>query len=297
VGLNIEEAVVMRVKTLISSFFLPVLLMGMAQAAPIINSQEYKILLDPARFTGTEKQVKAQASEFLVDFSAELKRQGLTADVDKTFIADKVRTVSFYDTPGTCKLKAENYVARERTQVKSGKREVMMKRRTDTLAELEGITLTGSYPEASTKVEADIIPGKVVYSISTKQTVGNETLDSIAALDKLFPDLQQNFKQTGELAKVGGLTVTDRSFGGPEVKLGDQQFDFDMSIWYMNDDAKPVIVELSYKITEPTGQFSPLSVQNADKIMNTIFGMNKWAAPKSLMKTAWVYQYQADFCK
>ncbi|WP_447883608.1 hypothetical protein [Serratia fonticola] len=286
----------MRVKTLISSFFLPVLLIGMVQAEPIINSQEYKVLLEPTRFTGNENKVKTQANEFLIDFSAELKKQGLTADVDKTFIADKVRTVSFYDTPGTCKLKSENYVARERTQVKSGKREVMIKRRTDTLAELEGINLTGSYPEASTKVEADIIPGKVVYSISTKQTVGNENIDSIAALDKLFPGLQQNFKQTGELAKVSGLTVTDRSFGGPEVKLGDQQFDFDISIWYVNDDARPVIVELSYKITELTGQFSSVSVQNADKIMNTIFGMRKWALPKSLMKTAWVYHYQPDFC-
>lgn len=287
----------MHAKDLIITISLPVLLMGIAQAAPVIDSREYKILLEPARFTGNADQVKADANNFLADFNAELKRQGLMAVVEKKFKADKVRTVSFYDTPGSCKLKAENYVVRERTQVNNGKREVMMKRRTNTLAELEGITLSGAYPGASSKIEADIIPGKVTYSISTKQTVGNEPLDSIAALDKLFPDLKKNFKQSGALAKVSDLTVTDHSFGGPELQLDNQLFNFDMSIWYVNDVTKPVIVELSYKITEPTGEFSPTSLKNADSIMGTITGMNKWAAPESVMKTAWVYQYQPGFCQ
>lgn len=287
----------MRIKTFIIPVCLSVLVMGAAQADPIINSREYKILLQPARFSGNAEQAKAQTDKFLADFNAELKKQGLTAVVEKKFKADKVRTVSFYDTPGTCKLKAENYVARERTEANSSKREVMMKRRTNTLAELDGITLAGAYPNASTKVELDIIPGKAMYSISAKKTVSNETLDSIATLDKLFPDLRKNFKQTGSLAKVSGLAVIDHSFSEPELKLDGQSFNFDMSIWYVKDETKPVIVELSYKITEPTGKFSRASLKNADKIMNAIAGMSQWAAPKSVMKTAWVYQYQPNFCK
>ncbi|MFC0227962.1 hypothetical protein [Serratia aquatilis] len=287
----------MHVKTLITPILLPALFVGMVQAEPLIESREYKILLDPAHFSGGKDQAKNQTENFLNDFNTELKKQGLADTVKKEFKADKVRLVSFYDTPGTCKLKADNYVVRERIQVKSSKREIMMKRRTNTLAELEGVTLAGASPDSSSKVETDIVPGKVVYSISTKQTVGTEPLDSIESLDKLFPDLELNFKQTGALAKVSNLSIIEHSFEGPELKLDGQSFKFDLSIWYVTDETKPVIVELSYKITEPTGKFSAESLSGAEKIMSTISDMNKWAAPESMMKTNWVYQYQPGFCK
>lgn len=289
----------MSMKTVFIPICLPIfLLIGEAQADPVINNREYKVLLEPSLFVGNEEQVKTQTSKFLMDFNSELKKQGFTTAVAKKFKEGQARNISFYDTPGSCKLKAANYVVRERTQLSNNKREVMVKRRTNTLAQLDGISLTGVYSNASSKVEADIIPGNVVYSVSTKQKIDTEQINSIDSLYKLFPSLKQNFNQSGMLAKVSNLTVLDHSFSEPELMLDGQLFKFDLSLWYVQDVNHPVIVELSYKITESksNGNLSPTSLKNADRIMNLIAGMNKWAAPKSLMKTAWVYQYQPKFC-
>ena len=287
----------MNMKKLTFPIFLSIILVGVAHAVPVIDSREYKILLKPELFTDNVEQAKNQSDKFLADVNNELKKQGIIATIDKTFEEDKIREISFYDTPGTCVLKYENYVARERINRKNNKRELMIKFRTDDINKLDGIAFKGRHPKSSSKTEADVSPGNIVYSVSTKQTIRTEKIDSIDVIEKLFPGLNKNFKQDGILAKVSGLSVIDYSYEGPELILDEEPFNFELSIWYVNDETKPAIVELSYTIKESAGNFSPKTLKNAEFIMNMIAGMEQWAASSSMMKTAWVYQYQPDFCK
>lgn len=284
-------------KVVISAGLSLALLTNVAQAAPEINSREYKVLLEPSLFAGGGEQAKAQANNFLAELKTAMAKQGFASAIDKKFKEDKDRNVIFYDTPGTCKLKAANYVARERTRVDNNKREMMVKLRTNSLSQLSGVNLTGHYSDASSKVEADITPGNVVYSYSTKQTIGTEPINSIASLYKLYPNLKTSFNQSGMLAKVSDLMIIEHTYDKPVVTLDGQLFEFGFGLWYVNNVTDPVIAELSFTITEPNGNFPPAAVQKAEKIMNLIAGMNKWAATKSLTKTAWVYQYQPNFCR
>ena len=46
------------------------LVANFVQAAPEINSREYKVLLEPSLFAGGSEQAKAQANNFLAELKA-----------------------------------------------------------------------------------------------------------------------------------------------------------------------------------------------------------------------------------
>ena len=90
-----------------------------------VRSREYKIMLEADRFKGAELDLIETAERFWTEFRREiddlvLATSGNLSDVRKR------RSVSFYDTRAR-RLRSNDYVLRERSDLETGKREVTLK--------------------------------------------------------------------------------------------------------------------------------------------------------------------------
>lgn len=137
-----------------------------AFAYEAVTSREYKMMLNPAKFTyGNESnQVNQLEYEFKNKVSAAISR-----NVTGNLGLNKQRQVRFFDTPQSCLLKNNGYAFRER--IENGQSEVTLKFRSpdryiSAYEDLDSVTYG-----AEEKLEADIgansqVPYKVVYGHS-----------------------------------------------------------------------------------------------------------------------------------
>ena len=279
----------------ISTLALLLASVGIAQAAtPVVTSKEYKVLLKPELFTS---QPKVASNSFLADLKASLVSAGLDRTITSSFSKDKTRTVRFYDSPGTCRLRDLSYSFRER--VTSGDRESTLKFRSTTSATAANTTITGSSSSAETKFELDVTAANNIYSKSTKQPLSNsKNLNKLKDVSDLYPSASSlNLPAQDAFQIVSNLTVNEITYAGPASDLGQQGAEFTVSLWYVNaNDATPAVAEASFKVEEKDGDFTNKVTERSTLMFNTMKQMSSWVAANAVTKTNWVYQYQPTFC-
>jgi len=261
--------------------------------ADVPTSREYKVMLNPALFAN---QPKIASNAFLADLKAALTSAGFDRTIGGSFAKDKERTVRFYDSPGTCQLRAQSYSFRERVD---SDRESTLKFRSTSQSAAAAVTIKGTQSGAESKFEMDKTASVEAYSRSTKQDFStSKNLNKMKDVTDLYS------KATGltvtpndPLVIVGNLSVWEKTYDGPNSDLGQQGADFSVSLWYMNEnDNAPVVAEASFTVEEKDGDFTNKVTQRSTLIFNTMTQMSSWTSPNAIPKTTWVYQYDPTFC-
>jgi hypothetical protein len=269
----------------------------MAHATPTkVGSREYKLMLDASKFTGSNPIVAT--SNYWSAIGA-LIDNNLSRDRSGSFSLAKDRTISIYDTAGTCLLYNNSLIFRER--IENGDREVTLKYRSLDryivgYQDMDGIELN-----AETKFEEDIgAPYVSKFSHSTTQGISDgKNLNKLDDPINLYPNHmnQYNFDGDATIVQVGGVTIYEKVYRGTSVDLGSKAGEFSLTLWYTSSTSTtPVVAEVSFRYEDTDENFSENVVTRAKKLFELMQTLGAWNNPNSITKTAFIYSYNPSFC-
>lgn len=268
----------------------------LAMANTKIGSREYKMLLTPSLFDGSQPVLVAET--FWYELQTVIQ-QSIDRQTGGHFSLGKLRTVRFYDTVGTCRLRNNDLSFRER--VENDDREITLKYRSLDRYVAGHQDMSGVESDAETKFEEDIgVPYTRKYSHSTTQSLSwSKNLNKVDDVVDLYPAVEAyGFDEDEPLVVVGNLTVTEKVFEGPYVDLGNEDAEFDLTLWYTSADATvPVVAEISFKYKDKDEDYSENVVTRAKTLFEAMQTMTNWIALDSLTKTSLVYAYDPQFCQ
>ncbi len=285
---------------LIASGLCCVMASGPVAANPDVTAREYKLLLNPALFTYTTEssQVNSYFSAFTNAVEAKIAR-----DVSGSLSLDKVRTVKFYDTAGSCLLNNSGYIFRDR--IEGGQSEVTLKFRSADpyIADFED--LSASSNQADTKLEADIGAKAdnafvIVYGHSTTSP-NTRTINNFEDINVHFPGFYTNYgiADSTALALVGNLAIHERVYDGGMIDLGSIDAEVSLTLWYSSaptPSQKPVVVEVSFKYEDSAADYTKAVVNRAKQSFDAMQTLSSWNSTSSVTKTQFVYSYNPVFC-
>lgn len=267
---------------------------------PEVEGREYKLMLDPNQFIGSGTTLQTKINTYWNDVKTAIQSAPLSRTASGSLTFDQQRSVLFYDVPTTCELNNIGYILRERVN-SSGSRELTLKYRSIDRYISGAKNVSGNQSGVETKFEDDITaPYKAVFSNSSKQNISvskniNYTQDIV--------DLYPGFSSEGlwnqlPLAKVGNLTVAEKTYKGGLVDLGSKNGEFTLTLWYTSAASiTPSLVEVSFWYGDSDEQYTGKVAGNAKLLLEKMQAMTTWPQPNGLTKTAWIYAYQPGFCQ
>jgi hypothetical protein len=274
-----------------------------AYAPPALDSREYKLALDPAKFAGSDLSAKVAALRNVV--------KPVIGGLDPGS-KEKHRRIVFRDTK-KCALWAAGFTLRERAKLKNGNvaedAELTLKFRVPDVFIAADVNLSGSN---DTKLEEDIVTFRgadggpsmrSLYSRSVNQDVDDgEMPESVRDATKRFPGLKKELRKNGvaesvlEAALVEGPPIREMVFEGGSVDLdenADAKFapaKFAITLWYSfaaPPAAAPLAAELSYKYKADNGDVSGKVARRALSVFRGLQDTLKdWASSEHEPKTA-----------
>ncbi|WP_342346716.1 hypothetical protein [uncultured Nitrospira sp.] len=241
---------------------------------PSPTSREYKLMLKPEIFNGTDPLPAIQtlwnmSFQPILDTTLDLHSDGKPR-YHGSFHLDKERIVRFWDTPAPrpCLLKRHGYIFRERVRIEEGNkktREVTLKFRSADQYLAATKEMIAKNDKAETKFEEDI--GQVivqvfdefgvlhrytdsnpsfksVYSHSTTHPFGeNKTPNTIKDVLNLYPGLSDGLKEESAkvnkdetIVPVSDMEVYEKVYTGPIMDLGKLDATFSLTLWYLKND-------------------------------------------------------------
>jgi hypothetical protein len=262
-----------------------------------VGSREYKIMLKAAEFEGDENKIIEVAGQFWSEFRYSI----CTFVIDTNGKLNKIekrRTIRFYDTDNG-RLRANNYVFRERRDLKTGKREVTLKFRHPDRYIAQDRKMDAKNPKkAESKFEQDIKPPfSALYSFSTKQPISetkklNKMNDPVGLFPNLKPRLDE-YIEDEKLRKVGNFTASEIVITGANFQLSKSpklEAECALVLWYdsKGNHNKPILVEFSFKYEDRKENYDRKTAQRAYNVFTALQKLN-WVDVKSMTKTAYVY--------
>jgi len=298
-------------------------------AAQDTDSREYKLLLDPAKFSDAgPRDNKPQSINTLGALLQQVSNELTGKDEDWNLKLKKTRLVSFLDVKFEsmgCVLRPHNYILRERTETNDDGNitTLTLKYRNPDrlLVAYKNILTSDTNPEES-KFEEDISPipsggpsFKSVYSRSVKLELENTLASDGGNLKNLFddsmlPSLKNGLREEGvdleqvqnkELQVVNEQQIYERVFKEKVKPLG-HKVSFTLTLWYKgpnpSTEDRPIVAEISFSYEKESGKkFPPKLVRFAHDMFHNMqvkLGSGHWLAQGASTKTATLY---GDFCE
>lgn len=262
-----------------------------------VVSREYKVMLRPARFAGSEEPLLATARQLWEDFAGAI--ESIVFDAEGTLdTIEKRRLITFLDSEAQ-HLRASGYIFRHRRALDGRQAEVTLKfRHPDRY--VSSARQMKNRIDAEVKFEEDIkAPFVSLYSFSASGRVGKRgmpaTLDEVS---RLFPDLAKRLDDVNsELTLNGVNNFTAREFviTGPLLTIGTKpkvRVECALIVWYdQNGSAdEPVAVEFSYRYGNGDGEYAGKAARRAFDMFETLQrDLTEWIDPNPRTKTAFVY--------
>ena len=283
-----------------------------------LELREYKLMLDPEKFSGTPS-VDA-ANQFwkdmlkpIIEDRLDERNNGEPRHKNK-FELDEERIVRFFDT-GDCDLDRQGYVFRERFDLKNGhedfsKREVTLKLRTPDLFIAAGTSMEAADDDAEEKLEEDIgvllVRAKggsgeehaVVADPPSMRSLFSRSVSqplaagvTLASLDDLVELSQPRDLEVadGRDDLKQGDPIREWVFKGAEVDLGENlDAEFALTLWFLEESssATPAIAEISFKYDTRDGNVAPEAAQRAMTLFLAMQEELEWASPERATKTS-----------
>ena len=290
-----------------------------------LDLREYKLMLDPQKFSGTPSA--DAANQFWDDMLKPVIERRLDARNDgeprhkKKFKLQEERIVRFWDTEN-CDLDQHGYVLRERVDIGAdgraapSRREITLKLRTPDLFLAAGTPLSAVDDDAESKLEEDIgvllvrakdsdgaertvvaqppsMRSLFSRSVSQPLAVG-VTLASLEDAAELYPSLDDLAIVDGgddrDRSLVQGEAIREWVFEGAEVDLGENlDAELALTLWYPADgpgSSPPAIAEISFKYGTIDGDVAPEVAQRALTLFLAMQAELDWASPERATKTS-----------
>ena len=264
-----------------------------------VVSREYKVMLRKEKFVGSQDDLLKQAGKFWNAFKDSIKDIVFDTDgsLDKV---DKERSIRFYDT-ADLRLRKNNYIFRERVDLRKNKREVTLKfRHPDRYISQDRNMNAADVDKGEPKFEEDIkLPFIKLYSFSTKQQIpDNKSLNKLNDPGELYPDLKQQLKSyqgSEPIEVVGDFTAREIVIEGADFQIGKKpkvEAECALIAWYNEAGKKdrPVVVEFSFKYKNEKEKYDGEVAQRAYDVFVALKDkLAEWIDSEGPTKTACVY--------
>jgi hypothetical protein len=263
-----------------------------------VGSREYKVMLKPERFGGTEDEARLAVDDFWQEVGQLLAE--LDIPTEGSFDEVKAhRRIRFLDTVEGG-LQGRRYIFRERIDVETEERQVTLKyRHVDRYVAQDRDLDARHRDDGESKFEEDVKPPFVsVFSYST--TVSVDTDRDFAQVEKvvdLFPGLADELEDvdsSDELTVVSDFCARELVLVGGAVLLGKRDIEAEcaMVIWHHDDDpgTPPVCVEFSFKYENEDEDYRGSVARDAHDVLQVLgTRLTGWVHPEPVTKSAFVY--------
>ena len=262
-----------------------------------VTSREYKVMLQPGRFGGSEKQLLKAAREFWRDFARSVA--GVVDPSGTLKSIEKRRLIVFLDT--TAKdLKLGGYIFRVRRTLEGGQPEITLKFRHPDRYVAESRRMKSRRANTRSKFEEDIkAPFVSLYSFSASGKAGKTGIPSnLGQLLGAFPDLPKRVgpvEASKTLSEVKGFTARELVITGSSLRIGSSPetlAECALIVWYDHNGSptEPGAVEFSYRYGDEGGRYGGRSARRAFDVFETLQrDLPTWVDPNPRTKTAFVF--------
>ncbi|MEM8638059.1 MAG: hypothetical protein AAGG51_04450 [Cyanobacteria bacterium P01_G01_bin.54] len=256
-------------------------------------------MLQRIRFMGSITTLLQQAGAFWVDFKHSIEDVVYDTDGNLDQI-EKERSIRFYDSSDQ-RLRNNNYVFRERVNLRTREREVTLKyRHPDRYISQDRDMSAAKRKKGKTKFEEDIkLPFLKLYSFSTKQPISErKKLNTLADPGKLYPDLSTRlpgYQADEPLQIVNNFTARELVITGAMLKIGKRpkvRASCALVVWYDAADSAeaPIVVEFSFKYENEQEDYAGAVAQRAYEVLRRLGdALPDWVDTAGPTKTAYVY--------
>jgi hypothetical protein len=265
-----------------------------------VGSREYKVMLRPERFAGSEDEVRETVGSFWADVGRVL--DGLDVPTDGSFDTVKARRrIRFLDTEDRL-LDGNRYLFRERVDVETDEREMTLKfRHPDRyVAEDRDMDAEKGHDDVETKFEEDVKPPFVsVFSYSTTVVVdADREFERLGAVFDFFPGLADGLRDPasdGALTVVRDFCARELVLEGAFLLLGrrDAEAECAMVIWHDDADgesATPCCVEFSFKYGDDDEDYKGSVARDAHDVLRALAAeLPEWVHPEPTTKSLLVF--------
>jgi hypothetical protein len=262
-----------------------------------VGSREYKVMLKPERFDGTQDEVRLSVDAFW----GEVGRLLEDLDIPTAGSFDQVkahRRIRFFDT-AEFGLNRRRYILRERIDVESEERQVTLKyRHADRYVAQDRDIDADDHEDSESKFEEDVKPPFVsVFSYSTTVKVdADRNFGQVEKVMDLFPGLVDELEDldSGDLAVIRDFCARELVLVGASVLLGKRDIEAEcaMVVWHDDDDPEtpPVCVEFSFKYEDEEEDYRGSVARDAYDVLQVLGSeLSEWVHPEPVTKTAFVY--------
>lgn len=261
----------------------------------VVQSREYKLLIDHEKFRAAKSAVRTLADELDSTF------EPLHWAVMKGKFDEAIRRrIIFHDTPDHT-LRRQGYVLRERLD--EGLVELTLKCRSEDRYLAAGADVAaGSGLDARKKLEEDIAPPfRVRYSHSATVSLSEKSVSpaSLGDAADFFPGLRALIidgmpcNPATPLTPVNDLRLVESVWTGARIELmldGKRtKGTLAIILWQRINSDHPAVAELSFRIEVSNEKFNhDLAAQSRN--VYAMLQRSDWALPQGMTKTEFVYR-------
>jgi hypothetical protein len=268
-----------------------------------LTSREYKLMLKPDRFKGSDEKLLEAAAALWGDLAGIIE-PNVIAVSGTDDVRHRRRRVRLLDTADHW-LRANDYVVRERVDLENNERQVTLKFRHADRFISQGRTMTPAEGfEPDMKFEEDIkAPFQAFYSFSSNIILGGQSaLETLAHVDELYPGLRgsvDEFPETKGLIEVNGLAAYERVIKGTSFQIRrdpEVSAQCALTIWYGSEDSEdPIISEFSFTYEDEKEEYTAKMARRAyDAFMAIQEHLGGWIERDSMTKTTYVYSFSGE---
>jgi hypothetical protein len=222
------------------------------------------------------------------------------AEVLPTPKREKVRTVRFLDTFGSCKIRTAGFILRMREDDKGGQQLTLKTRSSDSEWVRRTELTVAPGLKSKSKLEEDVLPpdlAQLSRAVSINLGEGQPVPYDMESANRLFPVLVATHGQE-MVGPVEGLLAKERAYVLPKWTAGGVEFEAETGIW-LSITGKVLFAEASFRYVVPNDAAqADAAAAAAGKLFAAMQADKDWAGQLNLSKTDYIYNSAGGrFCK
>lgn len=259
----------------------------------------YRIVLNSKKFVGGPEELIKGSKKFWADFKQVTNDLDIDANGKMSKIKNR-RLVRLYDT-STRILRRNNYVLRDRIDIKTKRRKTILEFRHGDMDICEDCNIDIIDPKRGKKqFEKYVMPGLSYYQYSIRNNIKeDENLNKMKVLVFLFPGLEEDlngYEKDEHIEVVNDFKPLEIVIKGASLKIKDSLlYNCELKAWYLRPNSKqPLAVEFLYKSVNQDMNYANKIDKEANKVLNSLQQLDSWVSIDGSTKTKYAYSHSED---